>query len=473
MWLGEFAMTIGGQAVTGASQLDVVNPATEQVIARIPDCSRSQLDAAVAAARAAFPAWRATAPADRRAMLVKIGGVMKANAEELARLFTLEQGRPLDKARQEVLGAAYWCGAVARQELPVTVHEDGPARRVETRHVPLGVVGAIVPWNFPVMLAIWKLAPALLAGNCVVLKPSPFTPLTMLRLGELLRADMPPGVFNVVCGGDDLGPWMTGHEGIDKISFTGSTATGKRVMAGAAANLKRVTLELGGNDAAIVMPDVDVEKVAAPLFWSAFSNSGQLCIATKRLFIHDAIYDRLSAALADFARTLKVGDGMQPGTELGPLQNRRQFDRVRSMIDEARATGLRFLTGGEVPKGTGYFIPVTLVDNPPDDSAVVAEEAFGPLLPLLRFHDVDEVVTRANASIYGLAGSVWTGDLAMGAAIAARLETGTVWVNEAHYLSPLVPFGGHKQSGIGIENGVDGLLEFTNAQTISIRKGVA
>ncbi len=465
----DFTMTIDGLPASSNTTMDVIDPATAAVFAQAPDLSRAQFDEAVKAARRAFPGWRDMPLDQRRAMVGKFAEILAGNADALARLFTLEQGRPLEQARMEILGSAFWFQAVAQQAIPVTVNEDSAERRSETRHVPIGVVGGIVPWNFPILLGVWKIAPALLTGNTVIIKPSPFTPLTMLKIAELMRPHLPPGVFNVVTGGDAVGPWMTEHPGIDKVSFTGSTATGRRVMASAAANLKRVTLELGGNDAAIVMPDVDVEAIAEQLFWSAFRNTGQICIATKRMYVHEDIYDEVADALVAFAATQSVGPGMDPASQIGPLQNRQQFERVKALIADARASGQTFLTGGEVPDREGFFIPVTLVDNPPEDSRVVIEEAFGPVLPLLKFRDIDDVVQRANASEYGLGATVWSADEDQARDIAARLETGTVWINETQYIMPWTPFGGHKQSGFGIENGADGLLEYTNPQTISVR----
>jgi acyl-CoA reductase-like NAD-dependent aldehyde dehydrogenase len=466
----EFTATIDGRPVASAATLDVLNPATEAVIAQAPDLDRQQLDVAVAAARRAFPGWRDTPPEQRRALVAALGARVNAHTEQLAKLLTLEQGKPLAAAQMEIAGSAYWLHAVSQQELPVLVNEDTAERYSETQHVPIGVVGAIVPWNFPVLLAVWKVAAALVTGNTVVLKPSPFTPLTSLKLGELAREVLPPGVLNVVSGGDRLGPWMTEHPGIDKISFTGSTGTGRKVMEGASRNLKRVTLELGGNDPAIVFPDVDVEQVAPQLFWAAFLNSGQLCVAAKRMYIHEDVYDRMSKALIDYAATVKVGDGSQPGVQLGPLQNERQYERVLRLIAAARAADVRFLTGNDPLQRPGYFVPVMLVDNPPDDSNVVVEEAFGPVLPLLKFRDIDEVVRRANATDYGLAASVWSKDLGIARQVAARLECGTVWINEIHYTAPNAAFAGHKQSGIGVENGTAGLLEYTIPQTVILRK---
>ncbi|MCG8503887.1 MAG: aldehyde dehydrogenase family protein [Sphingomonadales bacterium] len=466
----DFPMTIDGQAVASAAMLDVVNPATEAIIARAPDAARPQLDACVAAARRAFPGWRDTPIESRKAALVKAAEVLKAHAEELARLLTQEQGKPLAAAMQEVMGSAIFLQAYAALDLPVEVREESEARRVEVRRVPLGVVAAIVPWNFPVILAIWKIGPALLAGNTVVLKPSPYTPLTALKIGRLLGDVFPPGVLNVISGGDALGPMITAHPGIAKVSFTGSTVTGRRVMSSASATLKRVTLELGGNDAAIVMPDVDIDRLARPIFNSAFVNSGQTCIATKRLYIHEDVYGRLRDKLAEIAREVVVGAGEEPESILGPIQNKRQFDRVKDLLQDARDRGLTLIEGRAPASGTGYFVPVTLVDNPPDDARVVTEEAFGPVLPLLKFNDVEEVIARANDTDFGLAGVVWSGDQEQGVKIAERLETGTVWINEHYNMSPLIPLGGHKQSGIGVENGREGLLEYTNTQVFHIAK---
>ena len=460
------AMTIDGKAAVADRWIDVVNPATEEVIGQVPDCSRAQLDEAVAAARAAYPAWRDTPYADRQAALGRIAATLMTHAEELQRLLTAEQGKPLADALGEIQAGAWWIGEVAKNELPVTVTDAMPGQRSTTRHVPLGVVGAIVPWNFPVLLALWKIGPALLTGNTMVLKPSPFTPLATLRLAELLRDQLPAGVLNIVTGGDQLGPWLTEHPGIDKISFTGSTATGRRVMASAAANLKRLTLELGGNDAAIVLDDVDVDAIAEPLFWAAFKNSGQVCVAAKRIYVDARVYDALAAALVRVARDVAMGDGTAQGVTLGPVQNRQQFERVKALVTDSRDAGHRFLTGGGEWDGAGYFVSATIVDNPPEQSRVVQEEAFGPIVPLLRFDDLEDAIARANVSEYGLAGSVWSSDPARAADVAARLETGTVWVNSAQNLTPYAAFAGAKQSGFGVENGLEGLLEFTTPQTI-------
>lgn len=469
-----FEMTINGCGVAGAARFDVINPATGVAVGRAPDCSKDQLDDAFSAARAAFPIWRAKPLEDRQAAMAGIAARIFEHADELSQLLTSEQGKPLADSAQEILAAGYWCQAASGWTLPIEVNEDSDQRRSETHRVPIGVVVAIAPWNFPVALAMFKLAPALLAGNTLVLKPSPLTPLTTLRIGELIRDLLPPGVLNIVCGSDQLGPWMTTHPAADKVSFTGSTATGRRVMASAGTTLKRVTLELGGNDPAIVLPDVDVTAAAQKLFWSAFRNSGQLCVATKRLYVHDAIYDAFAAALVAYAKTVKVGNGTDEGVQLGPIQNAAQYQRVLDLIEDSRANGHRFLLGGPpFPRSAGYFVPVTIIDNPPETSRIVREEQFGPVLPLLRYFGTDEVVARANASPFGLAASVWSSDTGRALEIARRLECGTVWINESQYLSPGQPFGGHKQSGIGVENGLDGLLEYTNTQVLVVNKSAA
>lgn len=466
----DYRMLIDGKLERGSATFEVVNPATEEVLATAPDATREDLDRAIDAARRAFSGWAATPIAERRAKLTALGQAVLAQVDPLMRLLTKEQGKPHAEAQGEIMGAGYWLLGAAGLDLPVTVNEDSDERYSETRHVPLGVVGAIAPWNFPMVLAMFKIGPALLAGNTMVLKPSPFTPLTTLKFGELAAEILPPGVLNIVTGGDDLGPWITSHPGFDKISFTGSTATGRRVMQSAAPTLKRVTLELGGNDAAIVMPDVDVAKVAEELFWAAFRNNGQICIATKRMYVHKDIYEPLRDALVAYAKTVKVGDGAEQGTQIGPLNNRQQYQRVLDLIQDAKDNGYEFLVGGDKADVPGYFIPITILDNPPEDARIVQEEQFGPVLPLLKFDDYEDVIARANATEYGLGGSVWGHDEDKALEIAQRIASGTVWVNETQHLSPTAAFGGMKQSGVGVEGGVEGLLEYTNAQTVVRRK---
>ncbi len=467
----DYRNLIDGEMVDNGEWLDVVNPANEEVFARVPACGKDELDRAVAAARRAFKSWRRTSQEERQQVVQGIAAAIKDNADELFRLLTREQGKPHAQAQQEIYGAAGLAAAQATLTLDDVISQDDDTRLSRTRRVPVGVVGGIVPWNFPVMMAIQKIVPALVAGCTIVLKPSPFTPLTTLRIAELIKDIVPAGTVNIITGEDTLGPLITEHPDIDKITFTGSTATGKKIMAGASGDLKRITLELGGNDASIVLPDADVEKVAEQLFWSSFSNAGQVCIAAKRIYIHEDIYDDLSKAIAEYAKNVVVGDGAQQGTGVGPIQNRKQYERVLELIQDARDNGYKFLTGGDKdPSGTGYYVPITILDNPPEDARIVAEEQFGPVMPLMKFETVDEVIERANNSEYGLAGAVWTKDTDKGVAIAEQLETGTVWINEFMHLSPFAPFGGHKQSGFGAEYGIDGLKEFTYPQVITVKR---
>lgn len=468
--MSAYQMLIGGKMVDGDLDMDVINPATEQVVARCPRASLAQLDAAVAAARAAFPAWSATSMDGRRAALARAAETIEANAAEIARILTQEQGKPLAAALEETYGAAAFFRYFASMDLPVEVLADDDTRHVEVRYRPLGVVGAIVPWNYPLILAAFKIPPALLAGNTMVVKPAGTTPLATMHIARLLAPVFPAGVLNVIADANDLGAEMTRHAGIDKISFTGSTATGTKVMAGAAATLKRVTLELGGNDAAIVLDDVNVKAVAPKLFASAFTNSGQVCIAVKRLYVPDALYDAVCAELAVLAEAAVVGDGLDEGTQFGPLQNRMQFERVRELLDDARHHG-KVIAGGQVAEpGQGFFIRPTIVRDISDGSRLVDEEQFGPVLPVIRYGDVEDAIARANASPYGLGGSVWSSDVGRAHAVAERMESGTVWVNKHLDLTPDVPFAGCRQSGVGTELGVDGLREFTQRRVINIAK---
>ena len=467
----QYKNLINGEMVETGEWMDVVNPANEEVIGQVPACGADELDRAVAAARAAFKTWKNTSFEERQAVCMAISATIKENADELFRLLTSEQGKPHDQAQGEIFGAAGMAAGQATLKIEEVISEDSDTRLSRTRRVPVGVVGGIVPWNFPVMMAFQKIVPALMAGCTIVLKPSPFTPLATLRIAELIADKVPAGAVNIITGEDSLGPLITEHADIDKITFTGSTATGKKIMEGASADLKRITLELGGNDASIVMPDADPKKVAEQLFWASFANAGQICIAAKRVYIHEDIYDELSQAIADYAAQVKVGDGSEQGTGVGPIQNKKQYERVLELIEDAKDNGYKFLLGGDNdPSGTGYFVPLTILDNPPEDARIVAEEQFGPVMPLMKFSSEEEVIERANNSEYGLAGAVWTADTDKGVEIAEQLETGTVWVNEALHLSPFAPFGGHKQSGFGAEYGIDGLKEFTYPQVITVKK---
>lgn len=467
--MSPYKLLIGGRMADGDLTMDVVNPATEEVLAKAPRASKAQLDEAVAAAKAAFPAWSATPIATRKAALTAIADVMEKNAGELARILTQEQGKPLADATGEVYGAAAFFRYFTALDLPVKVLDDSKDRRVEMHRKPLGVIGAIVPWNFPMILMAFKVPPALLAGNTIVVKPAPTTPLSTLRFGELVKDLLPPGVLNVITDANDLGGALTAHPDVRKISFTGSTATGRKVMAGAAETLKRITLELGGNDAGIVLPDVNPKETAPKLFQGAFQNNGQVCIAMKRLYVHESIYDAMCDELAALADQAVVGDGLEQGTQLGPLQNRMQFEKVKEILADAKKHGT-IIAGGEVPDRPGYFIKPTIVRDITDGTRLVDEEQFGPVLPVIKYSDPEDAVARANASPYGLGGSIWSSDLDKAYALANQMNSGTVWVNKHADLAPNIPFGGAGQSGLGSELGEEGLAEFTQVQVINVAR---
>jgi acyl-CoA reductase-like NAD-dependent aldehyde dehydrogenase len=460
-----FKLLIGGRLEDGDSTMAVINPATEEILAQCPRASKRQLDRAVAAAKEAFPNWSRTSMAERKKALIAIADIVEAKAGELARLLTQEQGKPLRDATAEAYGLAAFCRYFASLDLPDRVIEDSEGRKVEARRKPLGVIGAIVPWNFPLILFGFKIPPALLAGNTVVLKPAPTTPLATLRLAELIKDVLPPGVLNVITDMNDLGAALTAHPDVRKISFTGSTATSKKVMAGAAETLKRITLELGGNDAGIVLDDVDPKTAAPKIFDGAFQNSGQVCIAMKRLYVHESIYDEMCDELAALANSAIVGDGLEQGTTLGPLQNRMQFDKVKEILEDARKHGT-VMAGGETP-AKGFFIRPTIVRDITDGVRLVDEEQFGPVLPVIKYSDPEDALARANASPYGLGGSIWSSDLARAHDLAERMDAGTVWINKHIDLGPNIPFGGAKQSGLGVEMGEEGLAEFTQLQVIN------
>ena len=464
--MSEFKLLIGGELEAGDAVMDVINPATEAPVAQCPRASKAQLDRAVAAAKAAFPAWSRTPIEDRRKALIAIADVVQANIQELARLLTQEQGKPLQDAMGETFGAAAFFRYFATLDLPTKIIEDSEAKKVELRRKPLGVVGAIVPWNFPLILMAFKVPAALLAGNTVVLKPAATTPLSTLRLGELIKDVLPAGVLNVIADANDLGGELTRHPDVRKISFTGSTETGKKVMAGAAEALKRVTLELGGNDAGIVLEDVDPAATAPKIFSAAFQNSGQVCIAMKRVYVHESIYDAMCAELAKLADAAVVGDGLEQGTQLGPLQNKAQFEKVLGYIEAGKKDG-KVIAGGGRARDKGYFIQPTIVRDIEDGSRLVDEEQFGPVLPVIKIKDGEDALARANASLYGLGGSIWTHDMDKAYDLAGRMEAGTVWINKHADLRPNIPFGGARFSGLGAELGEEGLAEFTQVQVIN------
>lgn len=467
--MNDFKLLIGGALVDGDLSMDVVNPATGAPFARSPRASKAQLNQAVAAAQAAFPGWSRTPLSERRRILQACAAQIDEHRNELSKLLTQEQGKPLKAAATEVFVTSYFIRYFADLELPARERDGGPHRSATLQRRPLGVVAAIIPWNFPLNVFAFKVPPALLAGNTVVVKPAPTTPLTTLRLGEILKDLLPAGVLNIITDVNDLGAELTAHPDVRKVSFTGSTVTGRKVMASAANTLKRLTLELGGNDAAIVLDDVDPKRSAPAIFEAAFANSGQVCLALKRLYVHEKIYDEMCAELAQLAQATVVGDGLEQGVTHGPLQNKQQFEKVKQILADAKVHG-KIIAGGEVLDRPGYFIKPTIVRDIAEGSRLVDEEQFGPILPVIRFSDPEEALARANAAEVGLGGSVWSADLQRAQALASRMEAGTVWINAHAGMSPGVPFGGAKQSGFGTEFGEEGLAEFTQLQAIYVAK---
>jgi acyl-CoA reductase-like NAD-dependent aldehyde dehydrogenase len=465
----EYLMTINGQSVKGVNNFDVINPATEEIIATVPECSDEQLDMAANAANHSLTAW-AQDVTKRRQALNNCAEVLLSNIDSLAKLITEEQGKPLRDSNREIRRSAELIKDFAKLEFPVQILQDDKTRKVELHRKPLGVVAAITPWNVPIILATLKFAPALLAGNTVILKPSPFTPITTLKIGELFQGVFPSGVFNVISGGDRVGANLTLHPGIRKISFTGSVQAGKQVAVAGARDLKRVTLELGGNDPAIVLDDVDPTWVAEKIFEEAFWLCGQVCMTIKRVYAHESVYKSVVSELASLANRTKLGNGMNPETDMGPLNNKPQFDRVVELVEDAKRSGAKMVTGGNPLSGKGYFFPPTIVTNISGGVRLVDEEQFGPALPMIPFKDVDQAIEMANATTYGLGGSVWTKDIELGKQLAVRLDCGTGWVNQHGSIGMYAPFGGVKWSGYGYEFGEWGLDEYFQNQIINTAK---
>ncbi len=464
-----YPMLINGELINTTEQDPVIDPAKGEPFATCARATKEHVDQAMLAANAAFGEWRKDENL-RRAKLGECAMAIQGRVQDLAALLSLEQGKPITAAMAEVFGASIWFSYFASLQLEPEVLQDDSEKKITIIRKPLGVVAAITPWNFPVILMCWKLAPALLAGNTIVAKPSPYTPLSSLLLFDILKDVLPKGVINIVPGGNELGGLMTAHPTPRKISFTGSVATGKRIMHAAADDLKRVTLELGGNDPAIVLPDVNPEAVAEGLFWGAFQNSGQVCAAIKRLYVHDSVYEPIRAALVARAKSVRVGPGSDPETQLGPMNNSMQLNKVMELVDDARKAGASVDSGGVRLEGSGYFYPPTIVSGAEEGMRLVDEEQFGMALPMIRYSKVEDAVAQANRTHFGLGASVWTSDPQKGAELVQELDSGTGWVNHHLDLTPYTPFGGSKWSGIGYENGRWGYNEFTAIQVINVKK---
>jgi acyl-CoA reductase-like NAD-dependent aldehyde dehydrogenase len=466
----EFKLLIDGALVSGANTLDVINPATGEVFLNVSRADEVQAFAAVAAAKKAFPEWAAFSYAKRAIYVSRLADALEAKSEDFVRMLTLEQGKPMSEARFEIDLAVANLRFHAAQDLKSEVILENASQTIIRQRAPHGVVVAIAPWNFPVWILISKLGAALMTGNTVIGKPAPTTPVTTLMLGELAVNIFPPGVFQTVSDVNDLAPMLTRHPDVNYVSFTGSTATGKKVLSNTLSTLKRFTLELGGNDAAIVLDDADIKTVAAKVYTASFMNAGQICFAAKRVYVPNTMIEAFVAELAGLLDQVRPGDGMDEKSTLGPVQNKAQYDKVRAFIDEARGQGT-VMSGCQPIPSQGYFISPTIVVGLADDARLVQEEQFGPVLPILGYDNIEDMIKRANDSAFGLGASVWTSNTQRGIAVASRIESGTVWVNTHLYLPFDVPFGGAKQSGIGQQGGIEGMEDYTQVRIVNAIMG--
>ncbi|HZU68468.1 MAG TPA: aldehyde dehydrogenase family protein [Ktedonobacteraceae bacterium] len=476
-------MLIGGQWVEAASgkTFDTINPANGQVLAKVAEGDAEDINRAVSAARKAFESgpWPRLTPSQRGRLLWRVAELIEQHAEELALLETLDNGKPIKYSRggdvpltaDHFRYFAGWATKLEGDTIPVSI----PNMFTYTLREPLGVVGQIIPWNFPLQMAAWKLAPALACGNTAVLKPAEQTPLTALRLGELvLEAGIPEGVVNIVPGfGETAGAALAAHPDVDKIAFTGSTEVGKKILQASAGNLKKVTLELGGKSPDIIFPDADMKYAIRGAMNAIFFNQGQVCTAGSRLFVHKSVYEQVVQGLADAANKMNLGAGIDQATDIGPLVSQEQLERVTGYIDAGKREGAVVTSGGERPKldgelAQGYFVQPTVFDNVRDDMTIAREEIFGPVVVALPFEDIEEVAARANKSIYGLAAGVWTSDIKKAHRMAALLKSGVVWVNTYNMFDAAAPFGGYKQSGYGREMGHAVLDAYTQMKTVWI-----
>lgn len=460
---------VGGHDLTSGRAFPVIDPATEEIFAHCDFADTALVEHAIAAAMEASPVWIAAGLSPRAAALQECGMLVEKNVEEWAHLLTREQGKPLAKARDEIMLAAAWFRWTAELTLLDEVLPSDGVARVRLRRHPFGVVAAITPWNYPIILAVCKIAPALLAGNTVILKPSEYTPLTSVLLVRALQAALPPGVLNVLPGDMQVSRALAEHPMVRKVSFTGSIPAGQAIMAAASTGVKSVTLELGGNDPAIVFPGCDVGAVAPRILEHAFANSGQFCAAIKRLYVHTSLERPLLDRLTALAEDLRVGAGIDRATQLGPLTHGRQLARVSWLVEEARRRGATILTGGRRVGTRGFFYAPTIVSKLRDEDPLVQEEQFGPVLPVLAFDDADELLPRVNSTVFGLGASIWCPDLSFAENYADRIVAGTVWINQHAALSAHIPFGGTKLSGRGYEYGRWGLEEYVELRVRNSR----
>jgi phenylacetaldehyde dehydrogenase len=473
-------LLIDGEWVKSHSDktIPVIDPATGKTICTVADADSTDVDKAVAAARRALESgpWAELKPAERQALIWRLSDLIDAHAEELAELESIDNGKTkvmasivdIPGTRDYFRYMAGWATKIEGATIDVSSGPPGTKINAFTRREPVGVVAQIIPWNFPLAMAAWKLGPALAAGCTCILKPAEQTPLTALRLGELIvEAGFPPGVVNVLTGyGETTGAALVRHPGIDKIAFTGSVEVGKIVNKAATDSLKRVSLELGGKSPVIVLPDVDVDVAAKGAAGAIFFNAGQVCAAGSRLYVHRKIFDKVVEGVGEAARSIRLGPGLDPTTQMGPLVSAEQQERVLKYIDTGRAEGATVVTGGGRPDHPGYFVKPTVLAVPRNDVRVVQEEIFGPVLVAQRFDDLDEIAALANSTSYGLSASIWSNNLQAVHRLVPKIKAGTVWVNCHGFVDPNMPFGGFKQSGIGRESGRGAIEMYTEVKSV-------
>ena len=451
-------------------EIVVKNPATMRPIDTLAVPDNSEIDLMIQMSSNAFSKWKGLSWVQRQNVLKDIADAIESQRDELAELLTAEQGKPLHESVREI-GAivsvfrVYASMAIESQ----TIRHDDTAEVTVTRE-PYGVCGIILPWNYPVGLLGWKLAPCLLAGNSAIVKPSQFTPLTVMKCIAIISRYVPEKLVQAVPGGDDAGVYLVRHPGISRISFTGSQAAGREILKNTGENFPKLTLEMGGNDAAIILPDCDLDKRLGSIFWGCFFNAGQICVAIKRIYVHESLAPELIRRFGERAEALKIGNGAEPGIQMGPLNNERQLLKVEALVEDARKNGATIISGGSRMEGAGYFFRPTVITDIDDSFQIVKEEQFGPAIPILTYSDIDDAIARANGTGHGLGGSIWTEDIEAGRKLAGRLECGTVWINAHMLVEHRAPFGGWKKSGMGRELGEAGLDEFLQTRTLYIKK---
>lgn len=464
--------SVAKETHTPDTQFLSLNPSTLEVIGEVANTSREEIDAKIEKAKKAQKLWAARPDAERKEILLKVAEALQQNSKDLAEWITREQGKPLNGpgANFEIQGCVGWTQVPASLDLPEEIVFEDETRKDVVYRNPIGVVAAIAPWNWPLMIAIWQIIPSLRMGNAVIIKPSEYTTYCSLEMIKVINSVLPEDILQVVTGRGEVGGYLTSHPEIGKIMFTGSIATGKKVIEASAKNMARLTLECGGNDAGIILPGLDIAKHIEGIFWGAFLNMGQTCACLKRLYVHENDYEKVVKALADYSSHIPMGNGADEGIVLGPVQNKMQYDKIQDLIRDSENIGADFIFKGQRPDLEGYFIPVTLIGNVDNGDRIVDEEQFGPVLPIITYKTVEEAIVKANDSENGLGASVWSDNLDEAQKIAAQLEAGTVWINQHGAIHPFVPFGGAKQSGYGVEFGIEGLKAVTVPKVISIKK---